>query len=118
MSGWIGVDLDGTLAKFEFWAGIHNIGEPIPLMVERIKQWLKLGIEVRIMTARVSYSDECDNYLARTAIKKWLKKHDIPELRITNRKDFDMVALWDDRCVPIELNTGKIKLPKTIDDYI
>ena len=35
--GWIGVDLDGTLAMYDQWAGAGHIGEPIPLMVERVK---------------------------------------------------------------------------------
>ncbi len=30
MTGWIGVDLDGTLAKFDEWDG--DIGEPVPLI--------------------------------------------------------------------------------------
>lgn len=36
--GWIGVDLDGTLAHYEGWKGVEHIGEPIPAMVERIWQ--------------------------------------------------------------------------------
>ena len=51
-SGWIGVDLDGTLAKYGSWNG-GQIGDPIPLMVERVKQWIAEGVEVRIFTARV-----------------------------------------------------------------
>jgi hypothetical protein len=27
--GWIGVDLDGTLAHYDGWKGIDHIGEPI-----------------------------------------------------------------------------------------
>ena len=30
MSGWIGVDLDGTLARYDGWRGIDHIGEPMP----------------------------------------------------------------------------------------
>ena len=52
-SGWIGVDLDGTLAKYGIWDG--SIGEPIPLMVERVKIWIALGVEVKIFTARVGF---------------------------------------------------------------
>ena len=36
-SGWIGVDLDGTLAEYHGWKGSEHIGPPIPLMVERVK---------------------------------------------------------------------------------
>lgn len=41
--GWIGVDLDGTLAHYDGWKGADHIGEPIPAMVERVKQWLSEG---------------------------------------------------------------------------
>lgn len=34
MTGWIGVDLDGTLAKFDEWDG--DIGEPVPLTFGQI----------------------------------------------------------------------------------
>lgn len=54
MGSWIGVDLDGTLAHYDYWRGFDHIGEPIPLMADRVKQWLADGIEVRIVTARVS----------------------------------------------------------------
>ena len=52
--GWIGVDLDGTLARYDGWKGPEHIGEPLMPMVERVKAWLAEGREVRIMTARVS----------------------------------------------------------------
>ena len=51
---WIGVDLDGTLARYEQYEGPMSIGEPIPEMVDRVKAWLAAGREVRIFTARVS----------------------------------------------------------------
>lgn len=53
-TGWIGVDLDGTLAKYGERQWPDHIGEPIAPMVERIKQWLKQGVEVKIFTARVA----------------------------------------------------------------
>ena len=36
MAGWIGVDLDGTLAHYGGWIGPDHIGDPIAPMVERI----------------------------------------------------------------------------------
>jgi hypothetical protein len=35
--GWIGIDLDGTLAFRGEWQGHNHIGEPIPLMLKRVK---------------------------------------------------------------------------------
>jgi hypothetical protein len=52
-NGWIGVDLDGTLAHYDGWKGADNIGAPIPAMVERVKGWLAEGKTVKIFTARV-----------------------------------------------------------------
>jgi hypothetical protein len=47
-NGWIGVDLDGTLAHYDGWKGADHIGEPIAPMVERVKRWLSEGHEVRV----------------------------------------------------------------------
>ena len=51
-NGWIGVDLDGTLAHYDEFRGDDYVGEPIEPMVERVKQWLDEGKDVRIFTAR------------------------------------------------------------------
>ena len=51
--GWIGVDLDGTLAEYDGWVGPQHIGKPVPLMVDRVKRMLDYGEDVRIFTARV-----------------------------------------------------------------
>lgn len=104
---WIGVDLDGTLAHYDGWKGVAHIGEPIPEMVERVKQWVLEGIEVRIFTARVA---DCgpEGIAARIAIKDWCEKHLGCVLPMTHQKDLKMYELWDDRCVCVERNTGRI----------
>jgi hypothetical protein len=99
---WIGVDLDGTLAKYIDWRGIEHIGDPVPLMFERVKNWLKQGKTVKIFTARAS------DPKAVPYIKSWLQIHGLPDLEVTNCKDHDMVETWDDRAIPVEHNTGKI----------
>ena len=100
---WIGVDLDGTLAEYTDWKGIDNIGKPIQLMVDRVKEWLKDGISVKIFTARVANNPEAIPY-----IETWCKDNIGQVLPITNEKDLDMIELWDDRSIHIETNTGKI----------
>ena len=55
VDGWIGVDLDGTLAKYDGWHGIEHIGMPIRPMMERVRTWLAMGIQVKIFTARVEH---------------------------------------------------------------
>lgn len=51
---WIGFDLDGTLAKYDGWKGIDNIGEPVKPMVDLIKKLHDEGKVVKILTARVA----------------------------------------------------------------
>jgi hypothetical protein len=99
--GWVGVDLDGTLATYEHWTpGV--IGEPVPIMLERVKRWRSLGMQVRIVTARAADPDEVH------AIRAWCVKHLGEALPVTDRKDYAMVALWDDRAVAVESNTGLV----------
>ena len=104
MSGWIGVDLDGTLAEYGGWKGADHIGSPIPLMVERVKAWLANGIEVRIFTARV-WGDDRDGVAA--IIQDWCEQHIGQRLAVTCTKDYGMVELWDDRAVQVIPNTGR-----------
>ncbi len=107
MSGWIGVDLDGTLAKYDGWVSETHIGDPIELMIERVKRWLDKEIEVKIFTARVSGGKARDVDAVRAAIEEWCEKHIGVKLPITNEKDYQMHVLYDDRCVQIIQNTGE-----------
>lgn len=111
MNGWIGVDLDGTLAHYDKWVSPTHIGEPVKLMLERVKGWLAQGVEVRIFTARVSHDNSpgrmVDAEHSRTAIEQWLVRHLGVKLPITNIKDYAMLELWDDRAVQVRANTGE-----------
>lgn len=104
--GWIGVDLDGTLAHYDKWRGVFTIGKPIQLMVSRVKRWIAKGKDVRIMTARVSW-EERQSAQAEAVVKDWCLKHIGVELPITNCRDRDMVESWDDRAVQVVKNTGR-----------
>ena len=109
MSGWIGVDLDGTLAEYHGWDE-RKIGAPIPAMVERVKEWLEAGQEVRIMTARVSMAnrDKAEADAQRGAIAQWCLEYIGAILFVTCEKDYGMIELWDDRCHRVEVNTGRL----------
>jgi hypothetical protein len=110
-TGWIGVDLDGTLAYYDKWRGIGHIGEPIPLMAQRVKNWISQGREVKIFTARVSVSEpELSEVLYH--IHEWTKRHFGQVIQVTNYKDFAMIELWDDRCIQVQSNTGLIQICK------
>lgn len=123
MSGWIGVDLDGTLAMYP--VPIDQIGEPIPRMVARIKEWLAEGIEVRIVTARVGECNRANDdgvsddaefaRRQRLMIEQWCLKQFGRMLQITASKDFQMIQLWDDRAIQVETNTGLTLLESMMD---
>lgn len=117
ISGWIGVDLDGTLAEYHGWNN-GLIGKPVPAMVARVTKWLSEGVTVKIMTARVSviggYSAEsnrsADTQFAdeqKRLIQEWCLEHIGMALEVTYCKDFAMIELWDDRAIQIIPNTGK-----------
>jgi hypothetical protein len=120
-SGWIGVDLDGTLAYYDQWRGALHIGEPIPAMLERVRRWLDEGKDVRIFTARVNRegiaaamaSPEGVAAAAREVtaveecIRQWCEKHVGRALPVTCCKDYGMIELWDDRCIQVIPNTGR-----------
>jgi len=108
--GWIGVDLDGTLAHYDHWRGIAHIGEPIQPMLERVKTWLAEGKVVKIFTARVHSDGTPERNIEVSAVRRhisnWLVQHVGQTLEITNVKDFQMIELWDDRAVQVIPNTG------------
>ena len=101
ISGWIGVDLDGTLAEYHGWNG-GAIGAPVPAMLARVKEWLAKEQSVKIFTARA-----CTNDAEQIAlIKAWCVQHVGQELEVTATKDFAMIELWDDRCIQVIPNKG------------
>lgn len=125
--GWIGFDLDGTLA--EWGPGTSNpedvmiIGAPIPAMIDRLKAHLEAGEEVRIFTARVgpAADEECwtnSHYRCprlwdwqeyqTTLINAWMLEHVGQTLVITATKDFHMLLLYDDRCKQVIPNQGRV----------
>jgi len=105
MNGWIGVDLDGTLAHYDKWRGIEHIGEPIPKMKKRVQRWIDEGKDVRIFTARMGKGNDAE--LAANVIYAWCLKHFGIALAVTCEKDFGMIELWDDRCKQVIPNTGE-----------
>ena len=119
MSGWIGVDLDGTLAHYDGWKNARHIGDPVPAMLQRVKRWLTEGKDVRIFTARVdggavalsmgnaAGSEYVDVDGVREQIETWCLQHIGVVLPVTNKKDYGMIELWDDRCIRVVTNTGQ-----------
>lgn len=99
--GWIGVDLDGTLAEYQgYYAGA--IGAPIRPMLVRVQEWLAAGREVRLFTARAGDPAQLP------AIRQWLTQHGLGGMAITNVKDMQMAALYDDKAVRVKRNSGYV----------
>jgi hypothetical protein len=118
------VDLDGTLAHYTEWKGAEHIGEPVKPMLEKVRQWLEAGQDVRIFTARVfpvtsfeavnsfvlakrdPQTREEEAQVAGLHIREWCVKHLGQVLPITCRKDMSTIEIYDDRAVGVMLNKG------------
>lgn len=106
-SGWIGFDLDGTIAEYDKFMGPEHVGAPIPATIAILKEHLAAGRTVKIFTARVSCPDR-EQWAVRRAIANWCVEHIGQVLEITCEKDYSMWCLYDDRCIAVEKNTGRI----------
>ena len=109
--GWIGFDLDRTLAIYSLEQGAL-IGEPIKPILQLVKSLIESGEDVRIFTARAnidSYNGNAELLEYHiNAIRIWCKKHIGKELPITCSKDFNTKKIYDDIAVHVVPNTGKL----------
>jgi hypothetical protein len=104
-NGWIGVDFDGTLAHTKDDGNPADLGDPIPEMVDKVKEWLAEGKDVRIFTARVTHDPTGE---VAAAIEEWCEEHLGSKLPVTNIKDPKMKELYDDRAYHVGHNTGVV----------
>lgn len=117
-SGWVGVDLDGCLAKYDGFVSVDHIGEPVPAIQELVKAMIADGVDVRIFTARVAPAtliynktpEQAQEEIQKVviAIAQWSFEHLGKMLPVTATKDFMMKFCIDDRSVQVEPNTGVI----------
>jgi hypothetical protein len=106
IDGHILVDFDRTLANYESWSkNGSSLGAPIPAMAERVRRWVDSGKDVRIFTARAAPNNPRRDDDIRK-IMAWCEEHIGRPLPVTNQKDFETVAIWDDLAVSVEANTG------------
>ena len=77
-------------------------------MMARVQAWLAEGQEVRIVTARASARQwGCAGAVEQIGlVQAWCVTHGLPVLEVTCEKDYEMEALWDDKCITVEINTG------------
>lgn len=99
---WMGVDLDGTLAK-----GVkgpydkEKIGEPVSDVMRLVKKWRREGkFEVKLFTARAAEKSNLP------PVRRWLKKHGLDDMEITNEKDPGMIGIIDDRAIAVARDKG------------
>lgn len=100
--GWIGFDFDGTLSKYDGFKGQGVYGDPIPGTADLARAYLAAGWDVRVVTARAEDARE------RRDVAAWCERHLGVALVVQAHKDYEMVALFDDRAVAVEKNTGRI----------
>jgi len=100
----IALDLDGTLAHYDGWKGIEHIGEPVPAMLEKVRDWVEKGYVITIFTARVSVPEEAPD--ANHHISMWLRKHDLPAFEVTAIKHKKFTMFIDDRAHGVIKNEG------------
>jgi hypothetical protein len=101
---WIGVDLDGTLARDDaegHFLPPYPLGEPIPEMIQMVKSLLAAGVTVKIFSARA-----CDPE-SIPIIQAWAEKHGLGRLEVTNQKDYDLIRFYDDRAIQMLPNQGR-----------
>lgn len=107
--GWVGVDADKTLFVYDgTWRGPGHFGQPIPLMVARVRQHLTNGDTVKLFTARVSDPEwEPAGREGWESLSMYLFDQ---VLEATNVKDYKMTLLYDDKAIQIVENTGELAI--------
>jgi len=133
VAGWYGFDLDGTLAVYDGWRGIDHIGAPVAPMVRLARRMHEIGLRIKVVTARVSPRPLPEtrpnpyvkhswcvqdpdvqtwalkpDWGAREFVQEWCYRNLGFAPGVTHEKDYAMLQLFDDRCVQVEANTGRV----------
>lgn len=101
----IGVDLDGTMAHYNGWAGEDHIGEPIEAVCARVRAALMAGMDVWVFTARMSHPERipgrCESVVAQWTLRVFGRV-----LPVTGMKRIEFDEIWDGKAVGVGSNTG------------
>lgn len=97
---WVGVDFDCTLAEYD--GDFTKLGDPIPKVMGIVRDLLFNDIEVKVFTARAAIPSEV------TKIQDWCEANRLPRLKVTATKDFNTIALIDDRAIHVSPNEGTV----------
>ena len=108
------VDLDGVLAKYDYWQGVESIGEPIRGAVQFTRELAKFCRVVIFTTRTKTDMDDrpegaTPEYLA-SVVKRWLDKHgfEYSEIYVGQGKPIAS-AYIDDRSVVCRPQDPKLK---------
>ena len=107
---WHGFDLDGTIADNSAHTfGLGKIGKPVKPMCDLMKKLHTEGRRVKIFTARLSDvgSDPLSQKAVKEHIWKWCDENLGFRPEITDRKDYMMECIYDDRAKQVVRNTGE-----------
>lgn len=98
----IAVDLDGTLAEYDYWRGPDHIGAPIRNTVWLLRNFHSQNTEIFIFTCRtnktINREYDVDTMEVVSTIRKWLNDNNLPfvGINLDDGKPFAHVYL-DDR---------------------
>ena len=101
---WVGVDLDGTLARNDndgHFLPPYPLGDPIPDMIAMVQSLLQVGVTVKIFSARACELESIP------VIQAWAEKHGLGRMEVTNQKDYNLIRFYDDRAIQVVPNAGK-----------
>lgn len=105
----IALDLDGTLAEYNGWVNMDNIGPPIRPMWDLFTSWLDdPDVNVSIFTARAGDPDS-DEIIRDWLFRHGLSKSQSDDIQITNVKYKKFTEYWDDRSIAVKRNSGEFK---------
>jgi hypothetical protein len=102
---WVGIDFDETLRMYDG-------GRPIMTMVRRIRHWLAMGLEIRIISARFAPDRDSPWIMANGGpdqekfVQDWCEEHLGVRPVCQWGKSPGMIEFWDDKAVRVEANTG------------
>ena len=110
--GWVGFDLDGTIAQYTEFKGWQHIGDPVPGFIYLIKKLRAAGITCKIFTARCSAESRAIDGLTFEQVEKviqdWTEKYIGERLPVTAEKGCSMIFFFDDSAVQVDKNTGNL----------
>lgn len=101
----IALDFDQTLATYEHSWDSKKVGEPVPEMIKKVKEWLSKGYKITIFTARLTVQNP---FKQEAMIRVFLEKYGLPQFDITATKHYYFTHFIDDKAYHVVPNKGII----------